>query len=59
MKWPWSRKEETSPEVAKLASKGLRWGRDVLTDQEFRAICASALSQTSDKRAKPIDYGNV
>ena len=40
--------EKTSPEVADLAAKGLRYPES-LTHDQIQSVCASALTQVADK----------
>jgi hypothetical protein len=37
--------EYTSDEIASFASIGLKQGKAALTDEQFRAVCGSALTQ--------------
>ena len=43
--------EKTSPEVADLAAKGLRYPES-LTNDQIQSVCASALTQVADKNTK-------
>ena len=44
--------EKTTPKTASIASKGLRAPKS-LTPREIKAVSASALTQTSDKKPAP------
>ena len=44
--------EKTTPKTAAIASKGLRAPKS-LTPREIKAVSASALTQTSDKKPAP------
>jgi hypothetical protein len=44
--------EKTTPKTATIASKGLRAPKS-LTPREIKAVSASALTQTSDKKPAP------
>jgi hypothetical protein len=43
--------EYTSEEIASFASRGLRLGKDALTDAQFRSVCGTALTQAAPKQA--------
>lgn len=45
--------EQTSPDVASIAARGLR-DPAALTPQEVQAVCASALNQAPDRKEPPM-----